>query len=281
MYDAPFSQYLAENGITLANPYIDGESVLPSNHAEIKFRLAQRRLSLSQPASSNTDDYERFLQLNESAQNARSVIKNALPLMIGHSDIPHSGGFAFKNLKPLTDDNSLKPAFPESYDGCLPKELNRSVREQLGEYIVPTSNVMVPYLPTFFTECAGPAGAVRVGERHILYTGALGARAVHHLRAFITDPTTALDNNAYVLTALYHSPTGMLWIYAIRAIASPSPSESFAHPKKLEYRMTLISRFNLTLSPESFRDGVRAYRNARDWAKEQRDELVRAANAKV
>ena len=265
----------------MTNSYINDESMLPSNHAEIKFRLAQRRLSLSQPTSPNTDDYERFLQLNESAQNARFVIKDALPLIIGHSDIPHSGGFAFKNLKPLTDGKSLKPAFPKSYDGCLPRELNKSIREQLGEYIVPTSNVMVPCLPTFFTECAGPTGVVRVGERHILYAGALGARAVHHLRSFITDPTTALDNNAYVLTALYHSPTGMLWIYAIRAIASPSPNESFAHPKKLQYRMTLISRFNLTLSPESFRDGVGAYRNAKEWAKEQRDELVRAANAKV
>ena len=264
MYDAPFFQYLADNDITLTNSYIDDESMLSSNHAQIKFRLAQRRLSLSQPASPNIDDYEMFLQLNESAQNARSVIKDVLPLIIEHSDIPHSEKFAFKNLKPLTDDKSLKSTFSESYDGCLPEELNRSVRKQLEEYIVSMSNMIIPCLPTFFTECAGPAGAMRVGERHILYTDVLSARAVHHLRSFITDPTTALDNNAYVLTALYHSPTGMLWIYVIRAIASLSFSESFAHPKKLEYRMTLISRFNLTLSPESFRDGVRAYRNARE-----------------
>lgn len=37
----------------------------------------------------------------------------------------------------------------------------------------------------------------------------------------------------------------------------------------------------MTGNAETFRQGATAYRNARDWAKKQRDEAIRRANEKV
>ena len=300
-FDEAFGQHLADNGISLENRSFGGHRTLPSNYAEIKSRLAQRRRSLSPPAYPNADDaFEKFREQNESAKNAKFVMQDVLPFIIGSSaSIPHSGGFAFKNLKALTD-GSIQVAFPESYDGCRPGELDPSIREQLGEYIVPSTDTRVPCLPTFFNVTKGPKGMIQAGQRQILYSATLGARAVHHLWCFITDFTpaspAAFDNNAYVITALYQSAAGMLWLYATHPIPATSPSFSTLsqnsaaassspsapnRPPLVEYRTTLIHQSLLTQSAESFREGVSAYRNAREWAKEKRDELVAAANAKV
>ena len=191
------------------------------------------------------------------------MIKNVLFLIIEHSDIFHSRDFAFKNLKFLTDDKNLKSTFFKSYDECLLKKLNKSIRKQLKEYIVSTSNMMILCFFIFFTECANFTEVVRVDKRHIFYANVLNARTVHYLRFFIIDFITTLDNNVYVLTTLYHNSIGMLWIYVIQTIVSSSFSENFAHSTKLEYRMILISRFNLTLFSKSFRDEIRTYKNAK------------------
>lgn len=275
-FDVAFSQYLSDNGIYLTDDW--DPAAAPSNHAEIKNRLAQRRRSLSPSALTNTD-YVKFQKQNHWAQNAQSVMQDVLPVITGHSDIPHSGGFFFKNLKPLTDKSlNLQPAFPDSYDGCHPEELDRSIREQLGEYIIPLSERNVPCLPTYFTVLMGPDDTMPVGYRQILYEGSLGARAVHQLRCFISNAATALDNNAYVLAALYNSSFGSLWIYAIRPVAASQNSDA---EFPIEYRITLIDSFHLTKSPDDLRDGISAWRNAREWAKEKRDELVKAANMKA
>ncbi|KKZ63511.1 hypothetical protein EMCG_02170 [[Emmonsia] crescens] len=42
--------------------------------------------------------------------------------------------------------------------------------------------------------------------------------------------------------------------------------------------MTPLRSFAMTNNPDTFRSGACAYRNARDWAKEQRDELIKSAN---
>lgn len=45
--------------------------------------------------------------------------------------------------------------------------------------------------------------------------------------------------------------------------------------------MNKLRGWLLTDTPESFRQGAGAFRNARDWAKEQRDRLIAAANGRV
>ncbi|KAG5295321.1 hypothetical protein I7I48_12169 [Histoplasma ohiense] len=42
--------------------------------------------------------------------------------------------------------------------------------------------------------------------------------------------------------------------------------------------MTQLKGWSMTSDPGTFRHGASAYRNARDWAKEKRDEFIRDAN---
>ena len=48
-----------------------------------------------------------------------------------------------------------------------------------------------------------------------------------------------------------------------------------------EYCMSQLRSFAMTDTAETFRQGVTAYRNARDWTKEQRDEAIKQANERV
>ena len=98
----------------------------------------------------------------------------------------------------------------------------------------------------------------------------MGARGVYKLRSFI-DPDTALDNKAYTIVATYHKG-GTLELYTI-------------HPARfgyngITYYMALLDKFLMDFNLDSFSKGVRALRNARDWAMEQRKKMADDANAK-
>ncbi|KAL9125422.1 MAG: hypothetical protein Q9217_005379, partial [Psora testacea] len=148
------------------------------------------------------------------------------------------------------------------------------IREELGPYIVPSTNTAAPYLPNFFTKGKGPNGNTIVYKRQALYDGALGARGIHELRSYV-DPETAYDNNAYTITSTYHGGSGDLTIYKTH------PTLSNDAQNLTEYRMTQLNGWKMTGNPEAFRQGASALRNARNWAKEKREELMIAANGKV
>lgn len=48
-----------------------------------------------------------------------------------------------------------------------------------------------------------------------------------------------------------------------------------------EYHMSQVKAWALTGDPDTFRQGATAFRNARDWAQEQRDTLITAANERA
>ena len=97
---------------------------------------------------------------------------------------------------------------------------------------------------------------------------------MHKLRSYV-DPGTAYDNNAYTITSTYHGGSGDLTIYSTH----PTPSNNPQNP--IEYRITQLNGWKITSNPEAFRQGASALRNAREWAKEKREELIIAANGKV
>ena len=200
-------------------------------------------------------------------------MSKAFPIIAGTSDIPSQENLLFGNLKHLTD-GSITKAKPDCYDGSRPADLNKQIREELGPHIVPSTNTAAPCLPNFFTEGKGPNGSTAVCKRQALYDGALGARGVHELRSYV-DPETAYDNNAYTITSTYHGGTGALKLYSTHLV----PSMSSGIP--IEYGMTQLRGWDMTDNPDTFRKGAGALRNARDWAKEKREELMIAANGKV
>ena len=86
------------------------------------------------------------------------------------------------------------------------------------------------------------------------------------------DPGTVQYNIAHTITSTYHGGTGDLTIYSTHANQSNNPQ----HPT--EYRMTQLRGWKMTDTTDTFRQGASALRNARDWAKEKRGELITAAN---
>ena len=200
-------------------------------------------------------------------------MSKVFPIIAGPANFPSQENLSFGNLKDLTDGFITK-AQPDFYDGSRPADLDKRIREELGPYIVPSTNTAAPCLPNFFTEGKGPNGNTAVCKRQALYDGALGARGIHELRSYV-DPQTAYDKNAYTITSTYHGGSGTLALYITH------PTLSRISTGSNEYRMTQLKAFAVTSDPETFRQGASALRNARDWAQERRQEVVNAANNKV
>ena len=276
-YDPGFEQHLIDHGI-YPHGYdydddddVDEGSVYPDNWKEINDRLAQPRPSLS-PSRFPREEFRKFEKTNMQALTEGKVMSKVFPIIAGTADIPSQENLPFGNLKDLTD-GSITKAQPDFYDGTRPAELNKQIRADFGPYIVPSTNTAAPCLPNLFAEGKGPNGNTAVCKRQALYDGALGARGMHELRSYV-DPETLFDNNAYTITSTYHH-SGLLTIYTIHPTPSEDPTNS------AEYRMTQLRSFAMTDAPDSFRQGAAALRNARDWAKEKRGELIAAANGEA
>lgn len=78
------------------------------------------------------------------------------------------------------------------------------------------------------------------------------------------------DNKAYTFGATYYS--GHLKLYVMHPTKSRDPDG------KPEYHMTQIRAFALDDSLDSLREGIAAFRNMQDLAKEKRDEFIASAN---
>ncbi len=273
-YDPDFEQHLIDHGVyPHGYDYDDDDgSVYPDNWEEINERLAQPRPSLS-PSRFPREAFRKFEKINMQALTENAVMSKAFPIIAGTADVPSQENILFGNLKDLTD-GSITKAKPDFYDGSRPAELNRQIREELGSYIVPSTNTAAPCLPNFFTEGKGPNGNAAVCKRQALYDGAVGARGMHELRSYV-DPETAYDNNAYTITSTYHGGSGTLTVYTTH----PTLSKDTKRPT--EYRMTQLNSFATTGNPGTFRQGATLLRNARELAKEKREELIAAANGKV
>lgn len=267
-YDAAFEQHLIDFGVH-PDEYGGFEHTHePKNSKEIHARLSRPRASLS-PSRFTDKDFSSFRQKNRDAMTEAAVMSKAFLIIAGSANIPSQLNLQFSNLKDLTD-GSISKAQPDFYDGSSPKDINPQVRKKLGPFIVPSTMAHAPCLPNFFAEGKGPNGGPAVCRNQALYDGVLGARGMHELRSYV-DPEKAFDENAYTITSTY-VPSGHLTLYTVHLTPSKDPKLA------AEYHMTHLRSFSVTDIPESFRQGATALRNARDWAKEKRDELIAAAN---
>ena len=273
-YDPAFEQHLIDYGVYPHGYDYDDDkgSVYPDNWEEINNRLAQPRPSLS-PSQFSREEFRKFERTNMQALTEGKIMSKVFPIIAGPADTPSQENLLFGNLKDLTN-GSITKAQPDFYDGSPPADLENCIREDLGQYIIPSTNTAAPCMPNFFMEGKGPNGNTAVCKRQALYDGALGARGIHELRSYM-DPQTSYDNNAYTITSTYHGGSGTLNIYTTH----PTPFESPAISS--EYHMTQLNAFAITGNPEAFRQGASALRNARDWAKEKREEIIATANGKT
>ncbi|KAF2816851.1 uncharacterized protein BDZ99DRAFT_483960 [Mytilinidion resinicola] len=274
VYDFAFELHLVDNAVyPHGYRYLDNSvPAKPNDWRAINQILAQRRPSLS-PSKFTDEEFERFAQTDADAVGEKKVLELVIPTIEGN--ITNAGyrlrGIPFDNLVPLTD-RALKPGNPDIYYGARPEQLARKVRDELGGQIIPSTEDNLPMAPNFFLTAKGPDGSLAVAGRQACYDGALGARGMHSLQSYGRDEPVS-DDNAYTITSTYHG--GTLKMYTSHRT---QPTSAGGRP---EYYMTQLRSFAMTDTAETFRQGARAYRNLRDWTKEQRDEAIQQANERA
>lgn len=181
-----------------------------------------------------------------------------------------SGGIPFTNLDPLTD-GTLKPGKPDIY-GTHAEQLSRKVRNKLGGQIILSTQDDLPIASNFFLAAKGLDESASVAKQQCCYNGTLGARGMHSLQSY-GQGKPVYDNNASTITSIYHN--GQLQMYTSHLAQLKSPGGS------PEYHMTGLRSFAMTDTADTCQDGLRAFRNGREWCKEQRDNAINRANERA
>ena len=259
--DDAFDVHLVDNRI-----FINNRKVKPENRDEIIGKLAAHMSKLEE-SDITEEKFERFQDRNEGALKDPTIMSTVLPIITGEANTTTANGLSFNDLEHLTD-GSLTKSVSSCCDGLLSVEIDLQIRQDLGRYIVPSKKTITPCLPNFFLE--GVSHDWKVAKRLGCYCGTLGARGIYKLRSYM-DPYTALDNKAYTIVATFCGD-GSLKLFTVH------PAQ-FGNDE-IAYYMTSLRTYVMTEDLESFRKGVRALRNARSWAMEQRKTLADAANAK-
>ncbi len=239
---------------------------------KIRAALARPRPSLS-PSRFSDEDFRKFKRADTHASKKKQVAKSVMPIIEGDAGDPKSvaGHVPFTNLDHLTD-GCIGPGNPDIYYGARPEQLERQIREQLSGQVVPSTQHDLPVAPNFFIAINGPESSPAVALRQACYDGALGEKGMQSLCSY-REPTSAPNDAAHTLTATYYA--GTLKLYTTHSIQAHCPQH------RTEYVMTQIDAMSLTGNAEGFRRGAGAFRNARDWAKQKRDEVIEQANRKA
>ncbi|EGD93151.1 hypothetical protein TESG_00705 [Trichophyton tonsurans CBS 112818] len=270
-YNRNFEQNMVDHGVYPDGyEYPDGRlPAMPNNWDEINQKLAQPRPSLS-PSKFSESEFRKFKRADTTASKEKLVATSIVPIIDGDISDPKcvGGDYPFGNLAPLTD-GTLANVKLDHFFGARPEQLKPEIRNELNNFIVPLTQDSLPITPNFFLEAKGPDGSPAVATRQACYNGTLGARGIHRLRSYKQDKPV-FDNKAYTITSTYLA--GTLKLYTTHPTA---PRESDGRP---EYIMTQLKGWSITSDSKTFRKGATAYRNARDWAKEQRDECIKSAN---
>ncbi|EFY86789.1 hypothetical protein MAC_07193 [Metarhizium acridum CQMa 102] len=268
-YGKEFQQHLTDYNIYRADYDYDDDAPEPKNLAQIHQELTVERASLS-PSQFTPSAFRDFKQRNAQATFKKDVMRTIIPMISGNSSIHNQQDVRFTKLKPMTNQNAVKPQ-PDFFDGARLGDLTQKVRndQAILSTGIPTKHPSVPVEPNFFLEVKGPNGNAAVAQRQACYDGAYGARAMHALQNYHDEPI--YDGNAYTYSSTYHD--GNLKLYAHHVTAPAAPEG------RPEYHMTQINGWQMTGNIHTFRRGATAFRNARDYAERHRNSFIRAANA--
>ncbi|KAI1120366.1 hypothetical protein F5Y10DRAFT_127971 [Nemania abortiva] len=271
-----FERHLYVNGI-----YIEGyhhaercKAPVPGNIDEIRQSLSATRASLL-PSPTSTSLFLDFTQKNGSIAVENQVTTQIIPILCGDAAIPSFMNVLFTEYKRITDGKISRPQ-PDFFDGALLRDIDKAVWSDVDMYttIIPTKHRTAPVAPNLFLEVKCGRGSPSELKREACYYGAYGARAMHSLQNY-GRKEPVYDNNAYTFSATYQSAVDILRLYAHYLKAPTAPGEQPA------YYMTKLGTYIMTEDFETFLAGMTAFRNARDLAKQHRDNFIKAANARA
>lgn len=222
-------------------------------------------------------EYQAFEKLASEVFNKNEAMTRILPLIQGNYSVYTSGGHLFLNIENLTD-NDISKASPDIYDGADPEDVDQRMLTELDTFIKPLKDKKTPVVPSFFFDFKDPDSELPANERQDFLAGSIGARAIQKVRSFEEDdPEIVYDKDAYTITVTY-SMGGSLSLYAhapIQSSSNPNGSPS------LKYGTTLIKKYAMRDSLEEFRGGITAFRNAREWTMEKRDDFIALASERM
>ena len=272
-YDKDFEQHYIDHHVYPEEyEYSDDrQTPEPGGLDDLYQRLSQPRPSLS-PSRFTASIFRDLKRTNARVIDEGEVMRHVFPIIAGNSNIPNKENLQFTRLESMTNGVTVDPK-PDFYDGAHLEDIDKSVREELSTYIIPTGHRTAPVASNFFMEAKAPHGAADVVRRQAMQNGAYGARAMHSLQSY-SEGKPVYDGNAYTITSTYHAGTGTLKLY----VTHPTCGEDGISP---EYHISQVKGWDLTGNINTFREAATAFRNARDWAQEQRDTFITAANARA
>ena len=264
-YSPNFGQLLVDSGISLAS-----REHRAANHREWNEVLVQPRPSLS-PSRMSDSHHERFLKAIDEAENEDEVMTRVFSTIVGEPRYPSRFNTKLGNLETLREGIVMPQ--PDYYEGETIGLGSRQLRKQLNKSIVPSVHTHYPFLPNFFAEGKGPDGTLAVGKRQVCHVGALGARAMHRVEN-LGRREESFDNKARTASAVLHNAGNLdLFSHHLSQPGGPgTPSQT---------HMTPLRSFSLADTPNAFRQGVGAFRNASDYASKHRKESIENAHRRA
>lgn len=256
-YSRNFQQKLIDGGIYSDEYEYPDDRVppKPDNLKEINQKLTQSRPSLS-PSHFFNEKFKEFKRADAHVFKENKAIKTVIPIIEGKitDDKCVEGEVLFTNLKPLTSD-MLTAAKPDLYYGARLEQLDRRVRDEISDHIIPSTQDDLPIASNFFLAAKGPDGTAAVAKKQACYDGALGARGIHNLQSY-GEGQPVYDNKAYTITSIYSD--GQFKMY------TSHPTQPTGPGGRPEYCMNQLGAYAMTHNQEIFRQEATAYRNARD-----------------
>jgi len=276
-YSGQYEQALIDAHVYPEGHDYDGDDApVPTNYEDILRHLSAERASLS-PSRFTDEDFRQFKRTNAQAPSeTRMMQKVLLKVLLGISGrddhLKTETDVEFNHIKPFNKD--LAAAKPDLYDGVAASKVDKKVRDQLGDLIIPSTNTTNPIAPNFFFEAKSEKGRADVAKKQACHDGAIGARAVHSLQNYGADEVV-YDGKAYSFTSTFHNGTGTLQMYTSHPTAPQTTGE------QADYHMTQVKAFAMTSDRETFQKGATYYRNARDLAGAQRESFIEQANRRA
>ncbi|CAN8103331.1 unnamed protein product [Discula destructiva] len=288
-YDAAFKQHLINHQIWPIGHYLEesgDEPPPPDNLDVIVEYINGGRASLEPEIFTQSDfaDFRRSYRIaaSEDAQSRTlELVEGRLSLSATHIK---RGPVKFTNLEALTPDNFV-PGFPDRVYGSRPEKLHRQLwLSELTRLILPTAAKDLA-CPNLIVHIKGPAGSPKTANIQAVYDGALAARGMEAMWVFgcedeaknpVTEPmggTAGQRSIARTLTCTFVA--GALRIYSVHVHAQSSSVYG------AEYVTTPVGAYFLDNTLEDFRRGATAYRNAIEWARMQREEVIERANRRA
>ena len=243
----------------------------PANIDTIRDHLQTHRASLS-PSRFNDTKFENFVDLNERALGEAQTIANVFTIIEGIGRYKYYSGepnHSFNHLEPLA--KHLPRPQPDTYDGARPEQIDRRVRQDLRQHIVPCNDSSRPTAPNFFIKGKSRSARPNMAKLQASHGEAVGARAIHSLENY-GQHKAEYDGNIKSYSNTYHPTTSTLKLYGHHTTAPQAPRNP------LQYYMTQISGYDMTHNAERFREGATAFRSLRDTAESTREFTIEEAN---